>query len=105
MQDLTARYGGFLSLSITTPVGQELQAAAFVQQLSSSAKRVYALAGTQRFEVPVNDVSVSSVFSAVEAAKEQGHLDVLDWGVSNASLEEVFVKIMGEAGVHISALT
>ncbi len=34
-----------------------------------------------------------------------GELDVLDWGMSNATLEEVFIKITRDAGVRLSAFT
>ncbi len=30
---------------------------------------------------------------------------MLDWGMSNATLEEVFIKITREAGVKLSAFT
>jgi hypothetical protein len=32
-------------------------------------------------------------------------VDLLDWGMSNATLEEVFIKITREAGVRLSAFT
>lgn len=35
----------------------------------------------------------------------RGELEVLDWGMSNATLEEVFIKITREAGVKLSAFT
>ena len=38
-----------------------------------------------------------------EAAKGAQGLRVLDWGVSNATLEEVFVKITTDAGARVTA--
>ena len=36
-------------------------------------------------------------------AGRRGELELLDWGMSNATLEEVFVRITREAGVKLSA--
>jgi hypothetical protein len=30
-------------------------------------------------------------------------LDLVDWGVSNATLEEVFIRIIRDAGVQVQA--
>lgn len=35
----------------------------------------------------------------------RGELEVVDWGVSNATLEEVFIKITRDAGVRLSAFS
>ena len=42
-------------------------------------------------------VTLSHVFSAMEQATRQ--LEVLDWGVANATLEEVFIKFALSHGV------
>ncbi len=42
------------------------------------------------------------VFSAVAHARESG-LQVLDYGVSNATLEEVFIKLARQAGAQAAA--
>jgi hypothetical protein len=46
-------------------------------------------------------VSLSSVFTAVAAAKADAsphRLHILDWGVANATLEEVFIKFARSIG-------
>lgn len=56
-------------------------------------------APARRYELPVTDVTLSAVFEAVAAAKDSG-LRVLDWGVANATLEEVFIKFARQIGAQ-----
>ncbi|KAL4858934.1 ABC transporter A family member 5 [Chlorella vulgaris] len=102
-QDLISRFGGYLSFSITTPVGQEAAAAAVVRGMSPSARLVYALGGAQKFELPVGEAGVDSIFRRMEQVKARQELDLVDWGVSNATLEEVFIRIIRDAGVQVQA--
>ena len=44
--------------TVTTPVGPDVeQAAAYVRHLCPSARATYALAGTQKYELPTSEVS------------------------------------------------
>lgn len=104
-KDLTARFGGYLSFTLTTPPHQEAAATAVVHSMSPKAKLVYALGGTQKFELPLTDVQVDGVFRRMEEVKLRKELELLDWGVSNATLEEVFIKITRESGVKVGAFT
>ena len=143
---------------------QDAAAAALVRGLAPGARLVYALGGSQRFELPIEEASVDVVFRRMEAAKARcvpervcynlhpacrggggggggaarqqpeqqtthglsllwstsplhppspnrrcfyclvcsGELEVLDWGVSNATLEEAFIRITRDAGVRMS---
>ena len=86
-QELTSRYGGYYIFTITTPPEQEGGAEAAVRRMSPGARLTYALAGTRKYELPVGEVTLAGIFDAMEAAKQ--HVTVLDWGVANATLEEV----------------
>ena len=46
---------------------------------------------------------MESIFRRMEEVKLRGEVELLDWGVSNATLEEVFIKIARDAGVQMSA--
>lgn len=78
--------------TITTPEDQQSQAHSFVLRMSPNAKRTYYLAGTSKYEIPCGDIELSAVFEEMAAAKQMG-LSVLDWGVHNASLEDVFIRL------------
>jgi ABC-type multidrug transport system ATPase subunit len=99
-KEITARYGGYLVFTITTAhADADLEAAdALVRSLSPGARRTYALGGTQKYELPTAEVSLSQVFATMERAK--GSLNVLDWGVANATLEEVFIKFARQIGAE-----
>ena len=47
--------------------------------------------GTGKFELQRESVKLSKVFAALEGAKER--LGVKDWGVTETTLEEVFINL------------
>lgn len=85
-QDLTARFGGYLSFTITTPPQQEAAALRVVHSMAPGARLVYALGGTQKFEVPLGEVGVDAVFRRMEEAK-------LRWGSPLERQARVFVAV------------
>ncbi|KAH8974880.1 hypothetical protein BDL97_01G124900 [Sphagnum fallax] len=94
-KELTARYGGLYVLTVTTPQSEEDEVVKLAQSLSSKAKKVYGLSGTQKFELPKDEVSIADVFIAVANAKN--HLNIQAWGLADTTLEDVFVNIAKEA--------
>ncbi|GBF94154.1 ABC transporter A family [Raphidocelis subcapitata] len=100
-KEITSRYGGYLVMTLTVAAGQESAARALVARLSPSARLTYSVGGTLKFELPTEEVSLSSVFAAMAAAKGDAGPDALtivDWGVANATLEEVFIKFARSIG-------
>ncbi|CAI5987496.1 unnamed protein product [Closterium sp. NIES-65] len=98
-QELTARYGGRFIFTLTTPVDYEAAAARLALSLSVNARRIYNLSGTQKFELPVEDVRISDVFAAVQAAK--GTMPIQAWGLTNSTLEDVFIKVAKQAHANV----
>ena len=86
-KELTARYGGFLVLSLTTTALRVPDAEAFVHELSPNAQRTYALGGTLKYDLPLSETNLAAVFAAVSERKAA--LGIVDWGVSSVTLEEV----------------
>ncbi|EFN57407.1 hypothetical protein CHLNCDRAFT_30336 [Chlorella variabilis] len=97
-KELTSRYGGYYIFTITTPPHQDAAAHALVLGMSPGARLTYALAGTRKYELPVGEVTLPDVFAVMEEAKKK--VTVLDWGVSNATLEEVFIKFAKSIGAE-----
>lgn len=60
------------------------------------ARQTYALNGTQKYELPTSEVTLARVFDVMQ--QPHGELDVVDWGVANATLEEVFIKFCKGTG-------
>jgi hypothetical protein len=94
---------GFLVYTITVPPEQLVDAKQMVESWSQSAVLTYELGGTLKYELPTSEVTLSQVFSAMNAAKDRG-LAVIDWGVSNATLEEVFIKVGRAMAKHMTRL-
>ncbi|EFJ52407.1 hypothetical protein VOLCADRAFT_79211 [Volvox carteri f. nagariensis] len=97
-REITSRYAGYLVFTITVGPGHEDAAKAFVAHMSPNSRLTYALGGTFKYELPTADVSLSAVFDAMATAKTQ--MQVLDWGVANATLEEVFIKFARQIGAE-----
>ncbi|XP_040382906.1 ABC transporter A family member 7-like [Oryza brachyantha] len=93
--ELKARYGGARVLTITTAAGHEGAVERAVARRCPGAAKVYGVAGTQRFEVPRRGARLDGVLGAVEAARRSAPVQA--WGVADATLEEVFVRVAMEA--------
>ena len=96
---LSGCWAQVFTITVAPEPEQEARAQALVQQLAPGARLTYALAGTRKYELPCSQVSLSAVFAGVEAATAEG-LRVLDWGVANATLEEVFIKFAKSIGAE-----
>ncbi|KAM7269542.1 hypothetical protein ACFE04_025039 [Oxalis oulophora] len=89
--ELKARYGGTYVLTMTTSANNEEDIEKMVKTLSPNSKKIYQLAGTQKFELPKDEVRIAEVFQAVEAAKRM--FTVFAWGLADTTLEDVFIKV------------
>jgi hypothetical protein len=100
-RELTARYGGFLVLTLTLgDVARGADAAAFVRQLAPGAQQTYAIGATLKFDLPLSQVSLATVFDAVTQQQGRHELDIVDWSVTSMTLEETFIKIAREIGAQ-----
>jgi ABC-type multidrug transport system ATPase subunit len=95
-QDLKSRYGSGYRLVITTSQKYEESARAFVKQLLPSATLLNTLNGTQQFEVPRAGIKLSKVFKQINQNTDK--YNIIDWGISNTTLEEVFLYITDKMG-------
>ncbi|KAF9667757.1 hypothetical protein SADUNF_Sadunf15G0056600 [Salix dunnii] len=89
------RYGGSYVFTMTTSVNDEHEVEQMVLRLSPGAEKTYEMAGTQKFEMPKQEVSIADVFEAVEVAKSR--FPVYAWGLSDTTLEDVFIKVANSA--------
>ncbi|KAK7292227.1 hypothetical protein RIF29_08003 [Crotalaria pallida] len=97
--ELKSRYGGTYVLTMTTSSDHEKDVENMVHQLSPNVKKIYHLSGTQKFELPKEEVRIADVFRAVENAKRQ--FPISAWGLADTTLEDVFIKVAHEAEASI----
>ncbi|CAA7031237.1 unnamed protein product [Microthlaspi erraticum] len=90
-KELKGRYGGFYVLTMTTSSQHEKDVERLVQDASPNAKKIYHIAGTQKFEIPKEEFRISEVFQVVENAKS--NFEVFAWGLADTTLEDVFIKV------------
>ncbi|XP_010443994.1 PREDICTED: ABC transporter A family member 12 [Camelina sativa] len=99
-KELKSRYGGSYVFTMTTSSEHEEEVERLVKSVSSNAKKIYHLAGTQKFELPKQEVRIAEVFRSVEKAKS--NFTVFAWGLSDTTLEDVFIKVARTAQAFIS---
>ncbi|KAK3121636.1 hypothetical protein QOZ80_8BG0657760 [Eleusine coracana subsp. coracana] len=90
-KELKARYGGTYIFTMTTSSEHEQEVEQLVHHLSPSASRIYHISGTQKFELPKQEVKIADVFHAVESAKSR--FNIYAWGLVDTTLEDVFIKV------------
>lgn len=99
-KELKSRYGGSYVFTMTTSSNHEEEVERLVESISPNAKKIYHLAGTQKFELPKQEVRIAEVFRAVEKAKSS--FTVFAWGLADTTLEDVFIKVARTAQAFIS---
>lgn len=68
----------------------------FVRRHVSADARLDSRMGTSAtFVLPRGSVKISSLFHVMDTRKQEA--DIIEWGISQTSLEEVFVRIATEA--------
>jgi hypothetical protein len=76
---------------MTTSSEHEQEVEQLVHRLSPSANRIYHISGTQKFELPKQEVKIADVFREVENAKNR--FSIHAWGLADTTLEDVFIKV------------
>ncbi|PKI60147.1 hypothetical protein CRG98_019491 [Punica granatum] len=87
---LKARYGGTNIFTMTTSSALDEKVENLVMGLSPNAKMIYSMSGTQKFNIPKNEVEISDAFQAVEDAKRR--YQVTAWGLTDTTMEDVFIN-------------
>ncbi|KAJ3445892.1 atp-binding cassette transporter subfamily a abca [Anaeramoeba flamelloides] len=90
-QELKSRYGKGFKLMVHCNAEDDEKVKNFIKKTFPNANEMNSLAGTSNFEVPSDEVVLSEVFQILEEQKND--LGILDWGISQTTLEEVFHEI------------
>eukprot|EP01122_Echinamoeba_exundans_P012286 TRINITY_DN5094_c0_g1_i1.p1 TRINITY_DN5094_c0_g1~~TRINITY_DN5094_c0_g1_i1.p1 ORF type:complete len:939 (+),score=203.70 TRINITY_DN5094_c0_g1_i1:58-2817(+) len=89
--ELKDRYGKYYKIQVTTDIEHEQQARKHLEKIAPGVELINTLAGTATYEVSRDAVKLHEVFRSLESNKQDLH--IRDWGISNTTLEEVFLKI------------
>ena len=93
-QHLIYKYGRCMWLSFTTNSTEKNQVLRFVRTTFKDAHLLYDLGQKLKFSIPIeSDQTIDSVFRKVEKARIHT-LDVLDWSISNSTLEDVYLRLV-----------
>jgi len=92
-KEITKTHGGHYVISATCSAGMQQRVHDFFKSVSGNAQCTYAVAETMKFSIPLEDIKISELFGKLQA--QANAIGLTDWGISNASLEEVFISIAG----------
>ena len=87
------------------PPKQAEAACEAIEMLVDGARLVHSLGGSLKMELPSASVDIGQLFDYMDQLKKEGQVQVRGWGVSHATLEEVFIRITRDAGVKLTAFT
>jgi len=94
-RELTSRFGGFYTVTVTSEQGREQQVADMLHGLARDARLTYSISGTQKFELPQDQATLPQIFKAMIECRER--IGIRDWGVANTTLEEAFIRVSRSA--------
>jgi ABC-type multidrug transport system ATPase subunit len=89
--ELKSRYGKGFKVNMSFNPNRKEEAEHLLLTLAPEATMLNSISGTANYEVPKEQVKLSQFFSEFEKHKEE--CGITDWGISNTTLEEVFLKI------------
>lgn len=81
--------------TMTTSAEHENEVENLVHKLSPNASKTYHISGTQKFELPKQEVRIADVFRAIAIAKR--NFTVFAWGLTDTTMEDVFIKVSRDA--------
>jgi len=89
---LKTKFGENFKLTITCAIEDEQQLEEMIAtQLPQATLFNAPVAGTKSYQLPRSKTNLSDVFAAVQSW--YGKIKITDWGLSNITLEEVFLQI------------
>nr|CAB3480865.1 unnamed protein product [Digitaria exilis] len=95
--ELKARYSSTRTLTIMTDPKHKGKVEKLMNKLSPSIYRFYSVSGTQKFILPRWEVGLYDVFRVIETLRHS--FPVLGWGLADATLEDVFIRVVKDAQV------
>jgi ABC-type multidrug transport system ATPase subunit len=98
VQHLKSRYGQGYLMEINAKEISVPKVKAFVEKSYPGSSLDEAHAGRLKYRLPQQGLSLSSVFSSMEAQKNQ--LDIVDYSISQCSLESIFISRVREQKEH-----
>ncbi|KAJ5070827.1 atp-binding cassette transporter subfamily a abca [Anaeramoeba ignava] len=96
-QELKIRFGKGFKFSFHSTEESEAKVDKFVRQLMPNLQLLNSLAGTWNYEVSKEGIVLSKIFEELENHKKE--LEIDDWGISQTTLEEVFLRITQNAAM------
>jgi len=88
---LKNKYGEGFTIKFNISGGKEADAANFIANSIPTAKLIEAIGGYLTYQVSRKDLVVSKLFETMTRSREAG---ILDWGISQTTLEDVFLNIV-----------
>lgn len=97
-EELRLRLGSGYRISASVPESKVPEFHDMVMGLSGECRVETALGGNLNYSIP-KSVALSSIFNTVAAHKEK--IGIRDWGISQSSLEDVFLNVVAQDELEV----
>lgn len=94
---LKNKFGGGFRVSINYSKENRDTAQQFIQNELPHAVLINEFAGTATYEISALNIKISQFFKTMENAKAKGNQGWENWSLSQCSLEDVFLRLVGDA--------
>jgi len=97
--DLKRQYGRGYKLSVSVLPQRSIDVDGYIRNMFPRATHDPVSADISNYYIPTEDVNIGRLFGEMKRNKD-AH-GILEWGISQASLEEVFIKVLQEEDTSV----
>ena len=93
-KELISRYGSYLWVSFfSRPIEQDT-VKKFIRSTFQGSELLYEIGGRQKFGLPTQQNEIDTVFRKIERARLDNRINIIDWSISSATLEDVYLNLI-----------
>eukprot|EP00890_Picochlorum_soloecismus_P002012 jgi/Picsp_1/2811/NSC_01037-R1_atp-binding cassette subfamily member group ath protein 4 len=93
-KELISRYGSYLWVSFFSLPSEQDTVKKFIRSTFQGSELLYEIGGRQKFGLPTQQNEIDTVFRKVERARLDNRINVVDWSISSATLEDVYLNLI-----------
>jgi hypothetical protein len=66
----------------------------FIRSTFHGSELLYEIGGRQKFGLPTQQNEIDTVFRKIERARLDNRINIIDWSISSATLEDVYLNLI-----------
>ena len=93
-KELISRYGSYLWVSVFSLPSEQDTVKKFIRSTFNGSELLYEIGGRQKFGLPSQQNEIDTVFRKIERARLDNKVNIIDWSISSATLEDVYLNLI-----------